>query len=359
MKNCLLSAFIFSIASTLSAQITITNADMPDAGDSVRVSFALTTGSVDHTLTDTNYVWDFSSLIPYAQERVEFNSPTAFPFNFLSDMAVTSYTPDSLPGLGAIPSNLTDYYKSSSSSYRQVGSSFDYVPIGSFSIPLFYSAQDYVYRFPLNYGDMDTCDAAYGLGIPGIGYIGQDRHRENYVDGWGILITPLDTYQVVRIRSVVNAVDTISLDTTSPGFTIVRPTEIEYKWLSPGMKLPVLEVDCQILFSAEVVTNVIFQDSLRGNLWQVSVAENEMNQTVSVYPNPASGEIVVQYVLSGNDDATLQISDLNGKIVQTEALDSGNSAGIVKIDVSSLTPGMYFIKVENGSNSGVSKIIIY
>ncbi|HTF02908.1 MAG TPA: T9SS type A sorting domain-containing protein [Bacteroidia bacterium] len=361
MKNWLPLAITVLLSSSLSAQITITDADMPDAGDSIRVSYALSTGSVDYTLTDTNYVWDFSTLVPSAQERVEYITPTAFPFNFLSDMGVTNYTPDSLPVIGVLPTNFSDYYRSSSSSFRQVGSSFDYPPIGSFSLPIIYGSPDYVYRFPLNYGDIDSCDAAYSLTLPGIGYIGQDRHRVNVVDGWGMLITPLDTYQVVRVRSVVNAVDTVSFDTTNQtGFTIPRPTEVQYKWLANGMKLPVLEVDCQILFNAEVVTAVIYQDTLRDSLFQVAVEEIvPLTPTATVYPNPAQDQILVQYSQPGNDNLTFSIFDLDGKLVLSESSNNRNSSGFQQFDVSGLAPGLYFFEVASSTGKSVSKIVIY
>lgn len=359
MKFSLLNASLL-LATILPAQVTITNADMPDAGDSVRVSYALTLGPVDHTLTDTNYVWDFSYLTPSAQERIEFIAPTAFPFNFLSDMGVVNQSPDSLPGLGAVPTNFTDYYKGTSSSFRQVGSTFDYAPIGSFSIPIIYNSPDYVYRFPLSYGSIDSCDASYGFSIPGIGYLGQDRHRVNTVDGWGTLITPLDTYQVIRVRSVVNATDTISLDTAQQtGYAIQRPTEIQYKWLAPGVKLPVLEVDCQVILNTEIVTGITYQDTLRDSLWQVDVPiVSSSLPGIVVYPNPASDIVYVQYYNAVGGINAISIADIQGRTVYTETVSNQNSYGIQQIDVSDLSGGIYFLSIATANGMVVSRIVI-
>lgn len=334
---------------------------MPDPGDSIRVSYAASLGSFDHTLTDTNYVWDVSFLTPNAQERIEYVAPTAFPFSFLSDVAVTNYSPDSLPIIGDIPSNFTDYYKSSASSFRQVGLSFDFQQVLPISAPIIFSAADYVYRFPLTFGNVDSCDAAYGFPIPGIGYIGQDRHRVNVVDGWGTLITPLDTYMVVRMRTVLDQTDTISLDTTNQtGFSIPRPTEVHYKWLAPGMKIPVLEVDCQIILNAEVVTNIIYQDSLRDSLFQVSVMDNDPNSPrVSVYPNPANETVYVQYAQNGQGDIQFQMVDLSGKSVWNTTVQNANLNGIQQIDVSALPAGIYLISVITETGNTVSKIVIH
>lgn len=329
---------------------------MPIAGDSVRLSYAAGTGNADHTLTGPNFIWDFSSLSPISQERIEFNSPSAFPFAFMSDIAVTNYSPDSLPGIGTIPSEFTDYFKRSSSSYRQIGISFEFSQLISFPIPVIFSAGDTVYRFPLNYGNIDSCDAAYGFSIPGLGYLGQDRHRVNTVDGWGILITPLDTYNVVRLRSVVNAIDTISLDTTNQsGFTIVRPTEVQYKWMASGMMLPVLEVDCQIIANAEVVINVAYQDSLIDGLFQVTVQETADPSRVIVYPNPASGQLNVSIPESNNNVSEIELYNSQGQIVSKEWKRSGN---FYSIDIESLASGYYVLRVVSGASTSVQPVII-
>lgn len=340
----------------LHAQITITSSDMPVAGDSVRLSYALGTGNADHTLTGTNYLWDFSSLAPIAQERIDFNAPSAFPFAFMSDIAVTNYSPDSLPGIGTIPSEFTDYYKRSNSSYRQIGISFEFSQLISFPIPVIFSAGDTVYRFPLNYGNIDSCDAAYGFAIPGLGYVGQDRHRVNTVDGWGTLITPLDTYNVVRVRSVVNAIDTISLDTTNQsGFTIVRPTEVQYKWLANGMMLPVLEVDCQIIANAEVVTNVAYQDTLIDGLFQVTIQETVDPSSPLVYPNPASGQLNVSIPCTKSDAIEIVLYNVQGQIIST---DWKRSENVYYIDTENIASGFYLLKVVNGTSTSVHPVII-
>jgi len=360
MKRILLFGLTIASFGMLSAQIVITTADMPNAGDSVRVSYTTTTGSVDYTLTDTNFVWDFSSLTATGQERIEFNAATAFPFNFFSDFGVTNLTPDSLPGIGSLPTDFTDYYKATNTTYHQVGISFTFAPIGSFAIPVIFSAPDYIYRFPVAYGNRDTSDAAYSLTLPGIGFIGQDKHRENYVDGWGTLITPLDTYQVVRVRSVVNAIDTISLDTTNQtGFSIPRPTEVQYKWLSPGVKYPVLEVDCQVILNAEVISAVRYQDSLRDSLFQVAVPSiSSLPEVIGVYPNPADNQLFVKYHQPNAEALAFTLLNAQGQEVISTKSNIAVKDGIQVVDISQLPSGMYLLETSNSAGNSVVKIII-
>ncbi len=359
MKTRLLSLAFCCGMIHLSAQITITNADMPSQGDSIRVSYATGT-TANYSSAGPNMLWDFSSLVPNAQQMIHYDAPTALPFNIISTLSTLNPTPDSLPVIGTVPSNFTDYYKVSSGSYRQNGLSFEYAAITTFAIPVIYSSSDYIFRFPLQYGNQDSCDAAYSFNIPNLAYIGQTSHRVNEVDGWGALITPYGIFNCVRVKSVFNATDTVSLDTLGNGFSIPRPTMIEYKWLANGMKIPVLEVDVQLVLNNEVVSNVIYQDSLRDSLFQVGIAP--IAQTISdaqVFPNPSSGNCTVSYRVSNAGNVGIFMTDLSGRRVKT--IENGfESKGehAEPINVAGLNSGMYFLEIISGSSVTVKKIVV-
>ncbi len=349
MKSTVLFLAAFTVSS-LSAQVTIGNSDMVGGGDSIRVSYALNS-PIDHTLADTNYLWDFSGLTPLAQEMIRYENPSAIPFNFLATVSLANASPDSLPFIGAVPSNFTDHWKSSSSSFRQVGFSFEYAPLGNFDVPVIFSNADYIYRFPLNYGNIDSSDADYDFSIPNLAYIGQTIHRVNQVDGWGTLVTPFGTFSTVRVRSVIDRIDTIGLDSVN-GFTSARPTEIEYKWLAPGMKIPVLEIDAQILFSAEVVTNVQYQDSLRDSLFQVSVPEPvQVLSTATVYPNPASGNCSVSFIMQSSAPVELELTDVTGRVIRNYGKETAAAGYNVRaIELGGVAPGMYLLRIVSGTS---------
>jgi Secretion system C-terminal sorting domain len=359
MKNSLTLLTACFFATLVSAQITITNNDMVSPGDTIRVSYALTTNNVDHTLTGSNYLWDFSTLQPNSQRLFEYNAPQAIPFNFLATIEVADPSPDSIPFIGYVPTNFTDYFKISSSSYRQMGLSFDYTPLGNFSVPVIFSANDYVYRFPMNYGNTDSSDAAYQFSIPNLITYGQTIHRVNYVDGWGTLITPYGTFQTLRIKSIVDRVDTIGLDSAT-GFNIPRPQEIQYKWLANGMDIPVLEIDAQIVLNAEVVSNVVYQDSMRSNVFQVGQDENKPPMSINqVYPNPAQENVVVAYSVAQAGLYTIEIVDLSGRLVMNLGSEENLPGSYFKtLNIENLAAGMYFIRVSSGSFSAPFPLIV-
>jgi hypothetical protein len=79
---------------------------------------------------------------------------------------------------------------------------------------------------------------------------------------------------------------------------------------------------------------------------------------VSLHPNPSSGVFFVN--ISGVRDqlVNVMVFDLQGKIVYNDAVKSGSSALIRKIDLSSISKGTYVIKIQAGIEQKVDKIVI-
>jgi hypothetical protein len=234
---------------------------------------------------------------------------------------------------------------------------FQILSLTSFEIPVVFTQSDYVYRFPLNYGNLDTSDAAYAINFPPLPYIGQTIHRENNVDGWGTLVTPYGTFMALRMVSVVQRIDTISLDSVS-GFSIVRPLEIEYKWLANGIKIPVLEVDAQVLFNTEVVTNVVYRDVYNNTLPQVGMNEANLISSSSVFPNPATDNCYVTFKMEGAATVEMELTDISGRTVKTfgkEMALPGNNSRL--LDLTGIAPGSYMINIISG-DSGLSRKIV-
>jgi hypothetical protein len=81
-------------------------------------------------------------------------------------------------------------------------------------------------------------------------------------------------------------------------------------------------------------------------------------QRVWVYPNPASDEFTVRYLLPENTQAvTLSLLDVNGKVLYESRL--AGAKGIENIDASSLAEGIYFYRIDvPGLDTYTGKLII-
>ena len=81
--------------------------------------------------------------------------------------------------------------------------------------------------------------------------------------------------------------------------------------------------------------------------------DNIPGQQVSVYPNPATSLISVQISDDANLGSTLEIYNQVGQKVITSKV----TQLLFQLNVSALTKGIYYIKVGNGKNGGMSKLV--
>ena len=72
-----------------------------------------------------------------------------------------------------------------------------------------------------------------------------------------------------------------------------------------------------------------------------------------IYPNPSNGSIQIIPNLSGN--YSVEIGDYSGRILLT----STNNDSICEMNISSLTAGNYFVKINSGAYSQTQKLIKY
>ena len=75
----------------------------------------------------------------------------------------------------------------------------------------------------------------------------------------------------------------------------------------------------------------------------------ELNSMVSVYPNPASSVIFVKY----NSNAQVSLIDMTGRCVKATEI-----SGDATINVEDLEKGMYIIKIQDGDNTMIHRVVV-
>lgn len=83
-----------------------------------------------------------------------------------------------------------------------------------------------------------------------------------------------------------------------------------------------------------------------GTLLRVRKPEVALNE-LSVYPNPASDKVSVKFNFNESKTSTLEVFDLSGRMVYSESIATEVGENIVELDLSSLSSGTYFLKLEN------------
>lgn len=82
---------------------------------------------------------------------------------------------------------------------------------------------------------------------------------------------------------------------------------------------------------------------------------DEMGIGIQIYPNPNDGCLNVKF-LSSETGTTFQVLDVNGVIKMEFNRESGEPEK--KIDISSLPPGLYFIRINDGKNNRYKKLLL-
>jgi PKD repeat protein len=260
--------FIFSF--TAFAQISITNTNMPQAGDTLRFSVAPLDTAVlfGYQNNGPNQTWNFDSLTAIRQGLDEYFASSSTPYAAQVSGRIGFKVTDTLSLGGISLYDVYDFFQNTSTEYAQ-----DYraasVPTGLgwpfpavLALAPAFTDRDEVYQFPLNYLDRDssTFDFAYTNALIGA-YYGSNGYRINEVDAWGTIVTPYDTFNTIRVITDVVAYDSVSFGGNSFG---INSHSREYKWLSTQERIPVFSLSGNVVLNQFIPTNVQFRDTAKG-----------------------------------------------------------------------------------------------
>ena len=199
--------------------------------------------------------------------------------------------------------------------------------------------------FPLTYGDLhldNVISGTYVLGEYSGTFVGTFIAE---VDAYGDLITGTEgTFEVTRLKTI----ETLQINYSSFENigTLVKTT---YRYYRAGDLWPFVQ-------STNTVTNIPMF-SLNTNTTNIekapavflSVPDLELNNGLSVFPNPSENEINIS-VGPNQKVVSVTVIDIQGKIVLTE-----NET--TRIDVNGLQNGTYLIKIQTNEGPSIKKFI--
>jgi hypothetical protein len=344
----LLLSTLLSIGSY--AQITITSADMPAAGDTIRYcNAALNNVTFNPLLTGTNQVWDFSNLTPQSEDVYEYKNSLSTPYVFYFLNKIGLKTADNI-GISTISlKDVYTFYTKSNTVLKIEGMGYSYS-----NIPLAnsYIDDDEIYQFPLTFGKKDSSTFYFDYNLSAITSsvdYAQNGYRINQVDGWGSITTPYANYpQVLRIKTTVNSYDSILIS----GFPFVTNRKtISYKWLSKTEKIPVLEITGTQLANNFTITEIKYRYSASSTTGLNQ--HTNFQEHASIAPNPATD--VVTVTLKQDVGGLLLVTDITGKVIRNEKLTTVETL----MGINELNPGVYLMHLYGKTNQylGSQKLI--
>jgi len=249
----------------LSSQVVIDQSDMPDAGDTLRLSMTSIVPA-NYYKTGRDTTWDFSMLEAMNQRVDTFVAASSTPpgywlISLVSNLASPQGNSEFFPGLPVTQSFI--FYKKSSDAFVDNGFAFN---IQGVAVPAKYDIPDKYYAFPLDTNATWASSSLVTLEFPGMFYFSSQRTRSSFADGWGTVITPFGSFESIRVRCDLTQHDSIFI--TSMGFGVGMDRNItEYKWMAENMGIPVLQINSEGPFSTAT-----YRDSTRLQIGSFSVS---------------------------------------------------------------------------------------
>lgn len=342
-------------SASLWAQVEITGDTYTNAGTLLEMENASPFWSMDTDLqgiSGADQTWDASdweglnqtsegyvpvSEAPFAYQFF-FNNEFLYPVSYSTHTLSVSVEDIELP----LPFEIGDpysFFRNDEEGYFTTGTGFS---IEGLPIVTANEIPDQVLAFPLVYGNVDTTSSEYLTNIPFLGAYGQSGKRISSVDGWGTMITPDGSFDVLRVSAVRALIDTIYIAQLESGQLIERPIQIDYMWISPEVPGPLLEMS--------TVDGAVI--SARMNRGFGVVGLNELDDVaLAIFPNPTSSTLTV----NAEGVESIRIFDVHGKLVMSQQFGQGQSQ--VQIQLNDFTSGTYILEVQTSEGLGVRKFV--
>ncbi|MGM0581495.1 MAG: PKD domain-containing protein [Bacteroidota bacterium] len=152
--------------------------------------------------------------------------------------------------------------------------------------------------------------------------------------------------------------DSISIDNV--------PDNVNIRWFYEDALQEQYNEQSKIPFYNSGAYVVVFESgdySVTSELYEFVITTNELkidHQSVRVYPNPVSDHYLnIQSSVFNSDEISLQLVDLNAQVVHLEKVSNNQLKSGYRMEFSNhLNPGIYQLKILDGSSLGVFKIMV-
>lgn len=354
--------FSFALSGSLFSQITLSENDFAGANDTVRISQTMDP-VIDYTLTGPNFNWDFSGLTAASQylkyfqpvsnstilveAEYGFTAPTKYKASYFLESRdipidqLNQFLPAEL-------SDLNQFSRKTADSITSLGYSLS---VNGQALPFKSDTIETHYKFPTNFEDTFSTRGYTFIDLNPVTdfKLKQYRQRTSVVDGFGTLVTPLGSFEVLRIKSVINELDSVYQTFFGGGSWNVLPQTIitEYEWWAQGKDEAMLKIVAIENNGTAQVRSVEYQDIYLG--LDASIEENSFE--FNVVPNPANNLISVESDLAIEQ---IKLIGLDGTVAIKQ---NTTNLSKVAIDISTLQSGVYFVEVVAGKYSSTKKLI--
>jgi type IV secretory pathway TraG/TraD family ATPase VirD4 len=79
---------------------------------------------------------------------------------------------------------------------------------------------------------------------------------------------------------------------------------------------------------------------------------------MALYPNPSSGQFEIAFTSNYSDTYSVEVINNIGEIVYSEKIENFQGSFKKKIDIESISSGIYMVKLINSKSSATRKLIV-
>ncbi len=348
-KNTLLSgmalvAGLFALSPRASAQITITQADLPTTPLTVITDSDGSTKPLPLGPSASAQSWDFSHLQKQKTKTINFMTPGATPYGSTFSSANLA---DSTYG-----GNGYNFFSAGSSQFAVEGAEENQLVSGdNFKIEINLAPEFVQANLPATYGNVvppsvalgsQTFSVTFSIVVTGEKFDTYIEYSDT-VDAWGTMKMPNGhTYNVLRQKHHEVDYDSVYLKiaNTWTYYERIISNKNQYDWYTNGVGYILAEEDMSPTF--DTIVDVVWDTNAPAptSINEISVANN-----VNVYPNPANNQI--NFVTGIKQDAYISIYDLTGRELDKVAVKNGMSA----LNTNTYNNGIYLYSLTDNSGN--------
>lgn len=134
----------------------------------------------------------------------------------------------------------------------------------------------------------------------------------------------------------------------------VGPT-VNFTYTSIGNKVVILSADSGACHLEHSETITVVLESACDTTTSGIASLNQLEGTISIFPNPSAGEFGIHLDNFNNADLTVSVYSMNGQQVFNEQVNVSGSK-VLDVDFSNLANGNYLIKVDDGEGIATQKL---
>jgi len=328
---------VAATAFALHAQPVLNQASTAPVAGEMRIDKFWDSVSVVPRNTGANQTWNFSSFTLSAQsaDTTWYLSPSAAPGNSLFAGS----------NLVSLSGSSYEFYKSGATNYEDMG----YYDVGAIAN---YTNSGISYVWPVSFGT--SSNDSYDGPLTGTAVGERWGTISVNASGSGTLIMP-GGQQYTNVLQVITKIVDTQTTAASPSLTI-KATGYEY--YVAGAKAPILTMTDLTLISA----NGSFflsgpKTSTMVNSAPTGIREQSNDLSWAVFPNPANEQISIKLADAGNEACTIRLYNTLGALVK-QATAKNSADTNLQINVSDLSPGIYFVNATQGNKTALKKIVI-